>query len=96
MKNSYLFGTEAIVDEVPDLSSSKATLSQGGMEVNLGRFIQLSNGSLHINPVHEGENGTYICVMQQNKGADRVTSDHKIISVSIISEYRIAVIESRL
>ena len=27
MKNSYLFGTEAIVDEVPDLSLSKATLS---------------------------------------------------------------------
>lgn len=129
MKNSYLFGTEAIVDEVPDLSSSKATLSlffqqrelliagtlgiihcssegtpspqirwskQGGMEVDLGRFIQLSNGSLHINPVHEGDNGTYICVMQQNKGADRVTSDHKIISVSIISEYGIAVIETRL
>ena len=35
-------------------------------------------------------------VMQQNKGAVRVTSDDKIISVSIISEYGIAVIESRL
>ena len=64
--------------------------------MDLRRFIQLSNGSLHINPVHEGDNGTYICVMQQNKGADRVTSDDKIISVSIISEYGIAVIESKL
>ena len=69
---------------------------RGGMEVDLRRFIQLSNGSLHINPVHEGDNGMYICVMQQNKGAVRVTSDDKIISVSIISEYGIAVIESRL
>lgn len=69
---------------------------QGGMEVDLRRFIQLSNGSLHINPVHEVDKGTYICVMKQNKGADRVTGDHKIISVSIISEYGIAVIESRL
>lgn len=76
----------------PQITWSK----QGGMEVDLGRFIQLSNGSLRINPVHEGDNGTYICVMQQNKGADRVTSNHKITSVLILSEYGIAVIESRL
>ncbi|KAJ7388610.1 Hemicentin-1 [Desmophyllum pertusum] len=49
-----------------------------------GRFRQFSNGSLHVDPVHPGDNGTYICTMKQYKGTDRVTSTPQTIKVSVI------------
>ena len=50
------------------------------------RFTQLSNGSLHVTPVHRLDNGTYICTFIQSKGIERVTKKDKAINVLVISE----------
>ena len=50
------------------------------------RFIQISSGSLQIDPVYPKDGGTYICTMTQNKGSKRATISHKNILVSVISE----------
>jgi len=59
---------------------------QDGIPLDEGRFIQLSNGSLYINPVHPHDNGTYICTFIQSKGSKRVTTKEQAINVLVISE----------
>ena len=51
-----------------------------------GRFTQLFNGSLYINPVHPQDNGTYICTFRQSKGSKRVTTKEQAINVFVIRE----------
>jgi len=51
-----------------------------------GRFKQLSNGSLNINPVLPQDKGTYICTFRQTKGSKRVTTNEQTIDVFVISE----------
>ena len=51
-----------------------------------GRFTQLSDGSLYINPVQPQDNGTYICTFRQSKGSKRVTTREQTINVFVISE----------
>ncbi|CAH3133327.1 unnamed protein product, partial [Pocillopora meandrina] len=48
------------------------------------RFIQISSGSLQIDPVYPEDGGTYRCTMTQNKGSKRATISHKNILVSVI------------
>lgn len=51
-----------------------------------GRFTQLSNGSLCVNPVHPQDKGMYICTFRQNKGSERATEEEQTINVFVISE----------
>jgi len=53
-----------------------------------GRFTQLSDGRLYINPVQPQDNGTYICTARQTKGSKRVTTNEQTIIVFVISEYQ--------
>ena len=50
------------------------------------RVTQLSNGSLHINPVQPQDKGIYICIFRQSKGSERVTKEEQFINVFVISE----------
>ena len=59
---------------------------QDKVPLDKGRFSQLSNGSLHVSPVHRLDNGTYICTFIQSKGIKRVTTKDEAINVLVISE----------
>ena len=59
---------------------------QDKISLDEARFTQLSNGSLYVNPVHQQDNGTYICTFRQSKGRERVTTNYQTIKVSVISE----------
>jgi len=59
---------------------------QGGTLLHKGRFTQLFNGSLIINPVLSRDNGTYTCTFKQSKGSERVTTKEQTINVFVISE----------
>jgi len=59
---------------------------QNNKPLDKGRFTQLSNGSLNINPVHPQDKGTYICTFTQSKGSRRVTIKDQTIKVFVISE----------
>jgi len=59
---------------------------QDDIPLNKGRFTQLSDGSLYINPVQPQDNGTYICTFRQTKGSERVTTREETINAIVISE----------
>ena len=59
---------------------------QEEMPLDKGRFTQLSNGSLYVNPVHPLDKGMYICTLKQSKGSKRVTTKEQTINVFVISE----------
>ena len=59
---------------------------QDKVQLDKTRFTKLLNGSLNVNPVHQQDKGTYICIFIQNRGADGKTKQEKIINVVIISE----------
>ena len=50
------------------------------------RFVQLSGGSLHVNPVLPQDKGIYSCLSIQSKGSNRVTTSIQNITFSVISE----------
>ena len=54
--------------------------------LDMARVTQLSNGSLHINPVHAQDKGIYICIFRQSKGSERVTEEKQFINVFVMSE----------
>ncbi|XP_020615335.1 fibroblast growth factor receptor 2-like [Orbicella faveolata] len=57
---------------------------QDNVLLDKGRFTQLSNGSLYINPVYPQDKGTYICTFRQSKGSKRVTTKEQTINVVVI------------
>ena len=59
---------------------------QDNVPLDKGRFKQLSNGSMNINPVHPEDKGAYICTFRQSKGSKRVTSKDRTINVFVISK----------
>ena len=59
---------------------------QGAGLLPKGRFTQLSNGSLYVNPVLSQDNGTYTCTFKQSKGSERVTTKEQAINVVVLSE----------
>jgi len=61
-------------------------MRQDNVLLDKGRFTQLSNGSLYINPVYPQDKGTYICTFRQSKGSKRVTTKEQTINVVVISE----------
>ena len=65
---------------------------QDGIQLKKDRFIQLTNGSVYVNPVYPEDKGTYICTMKQNKGTDSLTRKDQTIKVFVLSKYIIITI----
>ena len=60
---------------------------EDGVQLDKARFTKLSSGSLYVNPVHQQDEGTYICILTQNKGSvSRTYTALKFIQVCIKSE----------
>ena len=55
----------------------------GNKTIDNGRFTQMPNGSLRVNPVQPGDEGLYICTMKQNKQYNTGTEIQNI-TVSVI------------
>ena len=55
----------------------------GNKTINKGRFTEMPDGSLRVNPVLPGDEGLYICTMKQNKQYS-IGSDNQEINVSVI------------
>ena len=55
----------------------------GNKTFDNGRFTQVPDGSLRVNPVLPGDEGLYICTMKQNKKYSTST-ENQDINVSVI------------
>ncbi|KAL9959877.1 hypothetical protein ACROYT_G033247 [Oculina patagonica] len=55
-----------------------------GRPLSKERFRQLPNGSMHVDPVHSKDGGEYICTINQNKGAKRITRKPQTINARVI------------
>ena len=55
----------------------------GNKTFDKGRFTQMPDGSLRVNPVLPGDEGFYICTMKQNK-KHSISTEKQYIHVSVI------------
>ncbi|XP_015769364.1 PREDICTED: hemicentin-2-like [Acropora digitifera] len=49
-----------------------------------GRFIQLANGSLKVEPIRREDGGSYTCTIKQSRGSDSVSEKYQSITVKVI------------
>ena len=53
-----------------------------------GRFIQLANGSLKVEPIQREDKGTYTCTIKQSRGSDSTSEKYQSIIVKVIGKIR--------
>ena len=51
-----------------------------------GRFIQLANGSLKVEPIRREDGGSYTCTIKQSRGSDSVSEKYQSITVKVIGK----------
>ena len=61
---------------------------QDGRSLQDGRFIQLANGSLKVEPVRREDNGSYICTIKQSRGSESTSEKSQSINVMVIGKTR--------
>ena len=61
---------------------------QDGRSLQDGRFIQLANGNLKVEPIRREDNGTYICTIKQTRGFDSTSEKSQSIIVMVIGKMR--------
>ena len=74
----------ALGNPAPQFKWSK----QDGRSLQDGRFIQLANGSLKVQPIQREDNGTYICTIKQTRGLDSTSEKSQRIIVRVIGKMR--------
>ena len=52
------------------------------------RFIQMTNGSLKVEPMHREDTGIYTCTMKQSRGTESTSEKSQNISVRVIGKMR--------
>ena len=62
---------------------------QDGRSLQDGRFIQLANGSLKVEPIRREDTGSYICTIKQSRGSDSISEKSQIIIAKVIGKKRI-------
>ena len=61
---------------------------QDGRSLQDGRFIQLANGSLKVEPIQREDNGTYICTIKQHRGSEPSSEKSQSINVKVMGKMR--------
>ena len=61
---------------------------QDGRDLQDGRFIQLANGSLKVEPIRREDTGSYICIIKQSRGTDSISEKSQSIIVTVIGKKR--------
>ena len=59
-----------------------------GRSLSDARFNPLTNGSLAVEPIRRGDNGTYICTIKQSRGSESTSEKSQSIIVRVIGKMR--------
>ena len=59
---------------------------EDGRSLQKGSFIQLTNGSLKVEPIQREDNGIYTCTIKQTRGSESTSEKSQSINVSVIGK----------